>query len=117
MFPRFALACMLFASIALAQSHEDPAVTYARRVIVGEKTYTLAAGYVPDSRTAVEIATAVLIPIYGKTKIDAEKPWHTGLKNGIWTVVGTFNGKGKGGEAIVQLDKKTGTIRFVGHTM
>jgi hypothetical protein len=76
-----------------------------------------AAGYVPDSDTAIAIATAVLTPIYGKTTIDAEKPWKAGLKDGVWTVVGTFNGKGEGGEAIVQIDKRTGAIKFVTHTM
>ena len=117
MLVRFALACVLFVSLAATQSREDPAIAYARRIIVGEKTYIPAAGYVPDSSTAVAIATAVLAPIYGKAKIDAEKPWHTGLKDGVWTVVGTFNGKGEGGEAIVQIDKKTAAIVFVGHTM
>jgi len=103
--------------MASTQSSEDPAVVYARRVIVGERTYRPTAGYVPDSQTAVAIATAVLIPIYGKATIDAEKPWHTGLKGGVWTVVGTFNGKGCGGEAMVQIDKKSAAIIFVGHTM
>lgn len=79
--------------------------------------YVPAAGYVPDCATAIQVARAVLAPIYGKAKIDAESPWHTGLKNGIWTVVGTFKGKGEGGEAIVQIDEKTAAIKFVGHTM
>lgn len=114
---RIALVCMLFSSIAMAQSRDDPAVTYARRIITGERTYMPAAGYVPDSKTAVQIATAVLAPIYGEAIAEAEKPWHTGLKNGVWTVVGTFKEKGKGGEAIVQIDKRTGAIKFVGHTM
>ena len=117
MLVRCALACLLFTSIAFTQTSEDPAVVYARRIIVGEKTYRPTAGYVPDSETAVLIATAVLTPIYGKADIDAEKPWHTGLKAGVWTVVGTFNGKGEGGEAMVQVDEKTGAIIFVGHTM
>jgi len=117
MLVRFALSCVLFASIAMTQSSGDPAVVYARRIIAGERTYRPAVGYIPDSQTAVAIATAVLIPIYGKAKIDAEKPWHTGLKDGVWTIVGTFNGKGAGGEAIVQIDKKTGAVIFVTHTM
>jgi len=103
--------------MASTHSGEDPAVVYARRIVASAKTYQPAAGYVPDSNTAVAIGTAVLIPIYGKDKIDAEKPWHTGLKDGVWTVVGTFNGKGEGGEAIIQLDKKTGAVVFVAHTM
>jgi hypothetical protein len=114
---RFVLACVLAASIAMAQSGADPAVEYARRIVASEKTYRPAAGYVPDSKRAVAIATAVLIPIYGKDIIDAERPWHTGLKDGVWTVVGTFNGNGDGGEAIIQLDKRTGVVVFVSHTM
>ena len=117
MLVRFALSCALFASIAMTQSSGDPAVVYARRIIVGGRTYRPAAGYIPDSETAIAVATAVLIPIYGKAKIDAENPWHTGLKGGVWTVVGTFNGKGLGGGAIIQLDKKTGAVIFVTHTM
>jgi hypothetical protein len=117
MLVRLALACILFSCVALPQSTEDPAVTYARRIIAAAKPYRPAAGYVPDSNTAVAIATAVLIPIYGKAKIDAERPWHTGLKNGVWTVVGTFHGNGLGGEGIVQIDKKTAAIVYLGHTM
>lgn len=111
--------CLLFFSMALPQRTDDPAVLYARRIIAQEKTYRPPAGYVPDSEAAVSMAIAVLTPIYGKKDIDAEKPWHTGLKDGIWTVVGTFNGPGAGGggEAMIQLDKKTGAILFVGHTM
>jgi len=115
--PRSALACVVLASMAMAQTTEDQAVTYARRIIAKEKTYMPPGGYIPDSATAVAVATAVLAPIYGKATIDAEKPWHTGLKDGVWTVVGTFNGKGEGGEAMIQLDEKTGAVVFVGHTM
>lgn len=117
MFTRIVLACMLVASVSLAQSSGDEAVQYAQQIIAHGKTYVPDSGYVPDSTTAVSIATAVLTPIYGKAKIDAEKPWHTGLKDGVWTVVGTFNGKGEGGEAIIQIDKMTGAIIFVTHTM
>jgi hypothetical protein len=117
MLVRFTLVCVLVTSMAVAKAGEDPVVVYSRRIIVREKTYIPPKGYVPDSDTAVLIANAVLNPIYGKAKIDAEKPWHTGLKDGVWTVVGTFNGKGEGGEAMIQLDMKTGAIIFVGHTM
>jgi hypothetical protein len=116
MLTRLMLICALFASIAFAQSPQDPVVVFTQRTIANTKSYRPADGYVPDSKTAVAIATAVLTPIYGKSDIDSESPWHTGLKNSIWTVVGTFNGRGNGGEAIVQIDQETGAIRFVGHT-
>lgn len=99
------------------QTNQDQAVEYARRVISHEKSVVPVSGYVSDSDTAIAIAKAVLIPIYGKNIGSAETPWKAGLENGVWTVVGTFNGKGAGGEAMVQIDKKTGAIKFVGHTM
>lgn len=124
MFTRLLLICALIGSAALAsatgpQTTEDPVVVFTRREIARAhtRTYRPPAGFVPDSKTAVAIATAVLTPIYGKAKIDSEKPWHTGLNNDVWTVVGTFNGKGLGGEAVIQIDKRTGEIKFVEHTM
>ena len=111
------LACVLVLFSGQTSSSDNQAVEYARRVIDGQKNVPPVSGYVPDSDTAIAIATAVLIPIYGKSTVASEKPWHTGLRDDVWTVVGTFNGKGNGGEAIVQIDKKTGAIIFVTHTM
>jgi hypothetical protein len=116
MYSRAVLACILFVSLAAAQSGEDPLVTFTRREIASTKTYRPAAGYVPDSETAVAVAVAILKPVYGEAKVDSEKPWHTGLKDGVWTVVGTFQGPGVGGSAVIQLDKKTGAVLFLGHT-
>ena|SRR5690242_4180876 len=118
MIARLVFAFLLFGSLVIAQSVEDPAVEFAlRNNIVGTESYVPTTGYIPDSRTAVAVAIAVLTPIYGKSDIDSERPWHTGLKDGIWTVVGTFNAKGAtmGGSAIIQLDKKTGAVLFVTH--
>lgn len=111
------VACVALGASTKPQVKEDPVVVFTRREIVHAKTYRPSAGYVPDSKAAVAIATAVLTPIYGKTEIESEKPWHTGLKDGVWTVVGTFNGKGMGGSAVIQIDKKTGEVLFVTHTM
>jgi hypothetical protein len=60
---------------------------------------------------------AVLIPIYGPGIEKGEEPWKAEVKEGVWTVVGTFHGAGTGGEAIVQIRKSTGAIIFVTHTM
>lgn len=43
-------------------------------------------GYVPDATTAMKIAEAVLIPIYGQGQIDSEHPLHAVLKDDVWTV-------------------------------
>jgi hypothetical protein len=77
------------------------------------------AGYVPDSETAVKIAEAVLIPVYGKEKIESERPFKATIENGVWTVSGTLrcsDGKGGtttmcvGGTAEVKLSKTDGRI-------
>src|SRR5580658_135878 len=92
-FRRVILACALFAGVLRAQSSGDQdRVEYARRIIIGLKTVEPADGYVPDASAAIAIGTAVLAPIYGRSTIDAEQPWNAGLKDGVWTVVGTFNG-------------------------
>jgi NTF2 fold immunity protein len=116
MYVRGVLACLLLFPLASAQSKEDPLVAFTRREIATTKSYKPAAGYVPDSRTAVAVAVAILTPIYGEAEINAAKPWHTGLKDGIWTVVGTFHGQGDGGSAVIQIDQNTGSVRFLGHT-
>src|SRR5262249_20597591 len=74
-------------------------------------------GFVPDSTTAVKAAEAVLIPVYGKEKIESERPFKATLENGVWTVAGTLHcsdGKGGvtahcvGGTAQVKLSKADG---------
>ncbi len=73
-------------------------------------------GYVPDEETAIAIAVAVWNPIYGKENIDAEKPFHANLKNGIWTVTGSLpKGFDKGGTAIAEISKEDGRILRIIH--
>jgi hypothetical protein len=66
-------------------------------LVLGQ-TNTPKDGYVPSSDTAVQIAEAVLIPVYGKNKIESERPFTAELKDGVWTVSGTLHcPDGKGG--------------------
>jgi len=48
-------------------------------------------GFVPDSATAVVIAEAVLIPIYGKERIQSERPFTATLKDDVWSISGTLH--------------------------
>src|SRR5215471_8129705 len=45
-------------------------------------------GYVPDSRTAIDVAKAILIPIYGNDVVRREEPFTASLDGIIWTVKG-----------------------------
>jgi NTF2 fold immunity protein of polymorphic toxin system component len=46
-------------------------------------------GFVPDSITAVRIAVAVWIPLYGESEIKTKQPFVATLKDSVWTVTAT----------------------------
>jgi hypothetical protein len=81
------------------------------------KSFQPRAGVVPDAKTAIVIAEAVLLPIYGEKTIDGERPLRASLKDGVWTVEGTLP-KGlvmAGGTAVVRLSKDDGRVLFITH--
>lgn len=84
--------------------------------IRGAKSYKPRTGFIPDAATAVRVAEAILIPIYGEQNIIAERPFKATLKGSIWTVVGTLPSHLTGGTAIVKLSKADGRVLFVVHT-
>ncbi|WP_263377298.1 YbbC/YhhH family protein [Granulicella paludicola] len=73
-------------------------------------------GYVPDERTAVAIAEAVLVPIYGEKTISGEKPFHAKVTGDTWVVNGTLPAGSLGGVATVELSRKDGHIISVTHS-
>src|SRR5437867_417935 len=75
-------------------------------------------GFVPDSATAVRIAVAVWIPIYGERQIMSEQPFVATLKDSVWTVSGTLpRPYNQGGVAMAKIAKRDGRILFVLHSM
>ncbi len=79
-------------------------------------------GFVPEEATAVKIAEAVLIPVYGEKKIVSERPFVAKLEKDAWTVSGTLhcpNGGHNcdGGTAVVKISKTDGRILFMTHYM
>lgn len=86
--------------------------------------YKPKAGYVPDKATAIRIAEAVLIPVYGEKQIQSKQPFNATLKDDVWTVGGTLHcsdGKGgvttlcAGGVAIVKISKSDGRVLYMMH--
>ena len=76
-------------------------------------------GYVPNSDTAVQIAEAALVPVYGKKTIESERRFTAELKDGVWTVSGTLrcpDGEGgttthcDGGVAVVTISRADARI-------
>jgi len=77
--------------------------------------YKPAAGYVPDEKTAINIAIAVWEPIYGVEKIAKEKPFRAALKNGVWYVNGSLPEGRLGGVAEAEIAKDDGRILRISH--
>ena len=73
-------------------------------------SYVPARGFVPDSRTAVKIAIAVLAPIYGVYKIQSQEPFIATLKDGVWTVEGNLDEGLTGGVAVIEISMTNGML-------
>jgi hypothetical protein len=69
---------------------------------------------VPDSETAIRIAEKALIPVYGKKRIESERPFHATLEGAVWTVTGTC--EGLCGFALVRISRKSGRVLYMEHT-
>ena len=79
---------------------------------------------VPDATTAVKLAEKALANVYGKKKIEAEKPFEASLSGGIWHVSGTlYCGKDRslkgiqclGGVAMADIRQSDGRVLKTGH--
>jgi hypothetical protein len=109
---------LLSTSVAQSVVSVEDMIEYDRRLASHYKASFPAAGVIPDADTAKAIAMAVAIPIWGKKIVEAEQPLRAGLKGNVWTVIGDphLNGGETGGELIIQLDKKTGSVLTFLHT-
>jgi len=111
-------AVLLGSAIAQTAVTEKDMIEYDRRLAENQKTAFPAAGIVPDAETAKSIAMAIAIPIWGKKKVDSELPLLAELKGNVWTVIGNphLQSAKFGGELIIQLDKRNGTVLSILHT-
>jgi hypothetical protein len=81
---------------------------------------------VPDEATAVQLAEKALAKVYGKEKVDSERPFAATLSDGIWHVAGTLYCKDKhgkvirgrcvGGVAMAYIRQSDGRVLKTGHT-
>jgi hypothetical protein len=81
-----------------------------------EQSYVPEEGFVPNERTAVRIAEAVLSAIYGEDQITREQPFTAVLKGEVWTVQGHLPAsRNVGGVALAEISKTDGRILRVIH--
>ena len=81
----------------------------------GADSFHPKAGFVPDRDTAIAVAEAVLTPIYGRDKVQAERPYNAKLDGEVWTVTGSLPQGHVGGTAIVRISKTDAKILFLIH--
>jgi NTF2 fold immunity protein len=82
---------------------------------VGQYNYVPPQGVVPDQKTAIAIATAVLSPIYGARNIRQEHLFVEKIEGGVWFVKGKVSSTHKGGVAEIEIAKTDGKIVFITH--
>lgn len=80
------------------------------------KGYLPKEGLVPTEEVALQIAESVLTQIYGKEKIENEKPFSINLENDVWIIEGFLNKELLGGVAYIEIRKCNGEILKVIHT-
>ena len=110
-----ALACISMGVACVAQS-SGPANSTEEAVSVCPVR-----ACVPDEKTAVQIAEAVLISVYGEKHIVSERPFTARLQGDRWVVKGSLPKSRKpnelifGGTAIAEISKQDGRILAVYH--
>lgn len=72
-------------------------------------------GFVPDERTAMTIAEAILVPIYGKKAIERQKPFVVSLSGNVWTITGLLPKDILGGVFFVQISKQDARVITLTH--
>ena len=104
-----ALVLALFGT-AVAAGGPDPGAVF------GQDFRPLRA--VPDEKTAVLIAEAVIAPVFGEDTVRGERPFYAVLDKGVWQVDGTLGCEPKcvGGTAHVSIAMKDGRILAIFHT-
>jgi len=76
--------------------------------------YAPVQGYVPDETTAIKIAEAIWLPLYGKN-IYSRKPFIAKLNGESWVVTGSLPIHMIGGVPVIEISKKIGEILRVSH--
>src|SRR5712671_5102270 len=72
------------------------------------------AGFVPDQITALKIAEAVWLPIYG-AEIYNKRPFTAKLKGDVWIVEGTLPKDMVGGVPLAEISRVDGRVIRVSH--
>ncbi len=80
------------------------------------RSYIPPNGFVPDTKTALRVAEAILIAVYGEEEIAKQRPFKIALvDNEVWLVWGTLDQRYLGGTGVIKISKRTGKVLFLSH--
>ena len=71
--------------------------------------------YVPDAQTAARIAEAVLIPVYGRSQIEEQRPFQAELLGDVWRVLGTLPASMVGGTGTIDVARTDARVLRLSH--
>jgi hypothetical protein len=80
-----------------------------------EFSYVPPLGFVPNSAVALDVARAVIVPIYGATNIKKQEPLSVYLDGDIWIVEGKLRKGIDGGVVRVHISKIDARVLHLSH--
>jgi|ERR1700720_2443000 hypothetical protein len=81
------------------------------------KSYRPKVGVVQNKKTAVSIAEAILIPIYGDKQVQSQKAFRVTLRDNIWLIEGALPDPPEPrGNFVLRLSKINGKVLFITHS-
>jgi hypothetical protein len=70
---------------------------------------------IPNEENTIEYAENILFELYGKEKVESEKPYQIHLINDYWVMTGTLKKGMKGGTFVLVFDSWNGKILLLKH--
>ncbi len=70
---------------------------------------------IKNENTAISIAEPILFDIYGKSKIENEKPYEVYLIDNYWVISGTLNRFSSGGTFVIIIDARNSKVLKIIH--
>jgi hypothetical protein len=97
--------------IEVAKNELEEALADTTKLEILEKNELL----IKEEKTAIGVAEPILFEIYGKSKIEDERPYEVFLINNYWVIRGTLNRFSLGGTFSIVIDARNSKVIRVIH--
>lgn len=97
--------------VEVAKNELNEALVDTTKLEILEKNELL----IKDEKTAIGVAEPILFKIYGKSKIEDEKPYEVFLINNYWVIRGTQSRFSLGGTFSIVIDARNSKVIRVIH--